>query len=167
MKDPNTNTTAGGYKYSRMRTVIMKAADTIVTNAFGSGHVLAICPIYYSPSSETASGLANTWAWFIDDDWSSYTRKSICDLPNETQIYGQQIWGRGSAYINVGYEVGIDKYQFSAFARHRALAQNRSAWWLRSVYSASYAAFASAYGYAYIAGTASAAGVRPRFLLVG
>lgn len=167
MEYPNTNTTAGGYKYSRMRTVIMKAADTIVTNAFGSGHVLAICPIYHNPSSETASGLANAWAWFTDDDWSSYTRKSICDLPNETQIYGQQIWGRGSAYTNVGYEVGIDKYQFSAFARHRALAQNRSNWWLRSVSSASNAARVYYTGVVDDSGTAYALGVRPRFLLVG
>lgn len=167
MENPNTHTTAGGYKYSRMRTIIMKAADTIVTNAFGSAHVKAITPLYYNPSSETASGLANGWAWFGDDDWSSLNRKSICDLPNETQIYGQQVWGRGSAYTNVGYEIGTDKYQFAAFSKSRALAQNRSNWWLRSVSSAALAAFVDGTGDASNAGAAYALGVRPRFLLVG
>lgn len=167
MADPNTNTTAGGYKYSRMRTVIMKAADTIVTNAFGTAHVKAITPLYYNPSSATASGLANGWAWYTDTDWSSATRKSICDLPNETQIYGQQVWGRGSAYTNVGYEIGIDKYQFAAFSKARSLAQNRSNWWLRSVRSSAYAAFVGYSGLADTDGSAYAFGVRPRFLLIG
>jgi len=74
MEEPNTNTTAGGYKYSRMRTIIMKAADTIVTNAFGVSHVKAITQLYYNPSSATASGLANGWSWFSDTDWSSANR---------------------------------------------------------------------------------------------
>lgn len=165
MEAPNTNTTAGGYKYSRMRTIIMKAADTIVTNAFGASHVKAITPLYYNPSSATASGLANGWSWFTDTDWSSANRQSICDLLNETQVYGQQVWGRGSAYTNVGYEIGIDKFQFSIF-KHRNFADFRGGWWLRSVYSASGVAFVYYYGYASFSGTSSAFGVRPRFLLI-
>ena len=68
MEEPNTHTTAGGYKYSRMRTVIMKAANTIVINAFGSAHVKPLSVLYYNPSSDTALGLANGWAWFADND---------------------------------------------------------------------------------------------------
>ena len=165
MEAPNTNTTAGGYKYSRMRTIIMKAADTIVTNAFGASHVKAITPLYYNPSSATASGLANGWSWFSDTDWSSANRQSICDLLNETQVYGQQVWGRGSAYTNVGYEIGIDKFQFSIF-KHRNFANTRGTWWLRSVYSASHAAIVAYSGDASSIGTSYARGVRPRFLLV-
>lgn len=166
MDAPNTNTTAGGYKYSRMRTVIMKAANTIVINAFGASHVKPITPLYYNPSSATASGLANSWAWYTDDDQSSLTCKSICDLPNETQVYGQQVWGRGSAYTNVGYEIGIDKWQFAIFALQRNFADIRANWWLRSVSSASSAAFVSSYGTAGSLGSAYALGARPRFILV-
>lgn len=166
MDAPNTNSTAGGYKYSRMRQVIMKAADTIVTNAFGSSHVKSITLLYPNPASATASGLASNWAWYTDTLWTSDIRQSICDLPNETQVYGQQVWGRGSAYTNVGYEIGIDKFQFAIFALQRNFADTRGDWWLRSVSSASHAAIVDYYGYANYYGTSNAIGVRPRFLLV-
>jgi len=80
-------------------------------------------------------------------------------------VYGQQVWGRGSAYTNVGYEIGIDKFQFSIF-KHRNFANTRGYWWLRSVHSASSAAFVLGTGYANGDGTSNANGVRPRFLLV-
>ena len=167
MENPNAHTTAGGYKFSRMRTVIMKAAETIIINAFGSSHVKPVSVLYYNPSDATASGLANGWAWYNDDDRTSVTCKSICDLPNETQVYGQQVWGRGSAYTNVGYEVGIDKFQFAIFALQRNFADTRANWWLRSVNSAADAANVYYYGNANASGSADAFGVRPRFLLVG
>ena len=166
MEAPNTNTTAGGYKYSRMRTVIMKAAETIVINAFGSSHVKEVNTLYPNPSSATDSGLASNWAWFNSADRTNVLCKSICDLPNETQVYGQQVWGRGSAYTNVGYEIGIDKFQFAIFALQRNFANTRGYWWLRSVTSASSAAFVNNNGYANYSGTSNAIGVRPRFLLV-
>lgn len=167
MENPNTHTTAGGYKYSRMRTVIMKAANTIVINAFGSDHVKPINPLYPNPASETASGLASNWTWFNNADQTNELCKSICDLPNETQVYGQQVWGRGSSYTNVGYEIGIDKFQFAIFALQRNFANIWANWWLRSVASAAVAACVSNYGTANNPGSANAFGVRPRFLLIG
>jgi len=80
-------------------------------------------------------------------------------------VYGQQVWGRGSAYTNVGYEIGIDKFQFSIF-KHRNFANTRGYWWLRSVTSASVAALVSCSGHASNYGTSNALGVQPRFLLV-
>lgn len=167
MDAPNTNSTNGGYKYSRMRTVVMKAANTIVVNAFGAAHVKPITVIYPNPSDASASGIASGWAWFDQDNQSNIMCKSICDLPNETQVYGQQVWGRGSAYTNVGYEIGTDKFQFAIFAFHRNFANYRGAWWLRSVGSASYAAGVFNGGDASSYGSAYAFGARPRFLLVG
>lgn len=167
MSDPNTHNTNGGYKYSRMRQVIMKAANTIVINAFGSSHVKPITVLYPNPSSETASGIASGWAWFTNDDQSAADAKSLCDLPNETQIYGQQVWGRGTVYTNMGYEVGTDKFQFAICALQRNFVDTRASWWLRSVASTSAAALVGNFGYAASDGTASAPGVRPRFLLVG
>lgn len=167
MEAPNTSTTAGGYKYSRMRQIIMKAADTIVTDAFGAAHLKTIQPLYPNPASSTASGLASNWTWFTDSLWTSDTRMSICDLPNEIQAYGQQVWGRGSSYTNTGYEIGIDKFQFAIFALQRNFANTRADWWLRSVASASYAAGVSYTGTAYPLGASYAHGVRPRFVLIG
>ena len=167
MAAPNTSTTAGGYKYSRMRQIIMKAADTIVVNAFGSAHIKPIPVLYPNPANAEASGLASNWTWFKDTDWASDLRRSICDLPNETQIYGQQVWGLGNAYKQVGYEIGADKWQFALFKSNRARANIRANWWLRSVSSSTAAAFVSYYGYAYYDSSTYANGVRPRFLLFG
>ena len=164
---PNANSTNGGYKFSRMRTIIMKAADTIVVNAFGASHVKPITVLYYNPSDASASGLASGWTWFDKDDWSDPLRKSICDLPNETQIFGQQVWGRGSAYTNVAFEIGVDKFQFALCGLQKNFVNNRAAYWLRSVASAGYAARVFSDGPASAYGSAIAIGVRPRFLLVG
>ena len=165
LEAPNTNTTAGGYKFSRMRQIIMRAADTIVVNAFGSAHIKPITVWYPNPASASDSGLASNAAWFANDDWEEADRKSICDLPNETQIYGQQVWGMGSAYTSVGYEVGVDKWQFSLFRVNHSKANTRAAWWLRSVSSATFAASVYGYGSAHSTGSSHACGVRPRFLL--
>lgn len=161
-----TNSTNGGYKFSRMRTVIMKAANTIITNAFGANHVLPITELYPNPSSANDSGLASGWAW-VDGAQTDINAKSICDLCNETMVYGQQVWSRGSAYTSVGYEVGVEKFQLSIFALDRGFANNRASWWLRSVSSASHAAAVSVYGYANDNGASDTFAVRPRFLLVG
>ena len=158
---PNTHTTAGGYKYSRMRQVIMKAADTIVRSAFGADHVKAIDVIYPNPVDSAASGTISSWAWFKNTDWNDDLRMSICDLPNEVQIYGTM------AFALRGYEVGIDKWQFSLFRYDRRRANIRSAWWLRSVASATAACDVTTAGYATHTGSSSAYGVRPRFVLVG
>lgn len=166
MAAPNDHTTNGGYKYSRMRTVIMKAADTIVVNAFGAAHIQKVIPIYPNPASESDSAFTG-WTWFNVDDWSDPNRMSICDLMNETQVYGQQVWGQWNSYNNVGYEIGIDKFQFALFARHRNSVNIRASWWLRSVNSATNAANVYSGGYANNTGSATALAVRPRFLLVG
>ena len=166
MSDPNTNTTNGGYKYSRMRTVIMKAANTIVINAFGAEHVKPLGVIYPNPASETATAFTS-WAWFTNADQSNIMSQSICDLPNETQVYGSQVWGLWNNYSGVGYEVGCDKWQFAIFRLQRNFGSYRDFWWLRSVASASAAARVGNDGHATSNGAASAFGVRPRFVLVG
>ena len=167
MEAPNTSTTAGGYKYSRMRTVIMKACETLVITDFGSTHVKPIAVYYPDPADATASGIASNWADFNQDDRSNILCKSICDLMNETQVYGQQVWGQGSDYQKVPYEIGIDKFQFAIFALQRDFANIRAYWWLRSVSSATYVARVSDSGLAYRYDSAYTFRVRPRFLLVG
>ena len=165
MEAPNANSTAGGYKFSRMRRVILRAADTIVINAFGTDHVWPLVALYPNPADANADGLASNIIWFKNNDWTAPDRKSICDLPNEVQIYGYPVWGRGIDYINAGHEIGLDKWQFSFFRYNRNFANIRDNWWLRSVATASTAAYVSSSGSANNDGAASANGVRPRFLL--
>lgn len=152
-----SHTTAGGYIGSRMRTVIMPACDNKVKSAFGASYVHAVSELYPSSFASTTDGRAAGWAWTSTD--------LICDLCNETMVYGCQVWGQGSAFGNMGYEVGIDKWQLAIFRLYPQFANIRSDWWLRSVHSASAAAIVGRAGYADDHGAAAAYGVRPRFLL--
>ena len=87
---PEDHTTNGGYKYSRMRTIIMKAANTIVNNLFPS-HVEPICALYPNIESATADGQHPYSMWFANNDQNDIGAISICDLPNETMVFGKQI----------------------------------------------------------------------------
>lgn len=150
-----TNTTSGGYIASRMRTVIMPACDTKVKAAFGSSYVKTISELY--PNGHDAStGGATGWAWTSTD--------LACDLCNETMLYGAQVWSISNDG-RPGYEVGIDKWQLAIFRLYPAFANIRANWWLRSVRSATSAAYVTNYGIADLRGASSARGVRPRFLV--
>ena len=150
-----TNITSGGYIASRMRTVIMPACDTKVKAAFGSSYVKTISELY--PNGHDAStGRATGWAWTSTD--------LACDLCNETMVYGAQVWSIGNDG-QPGYEVGIDKWQLAIFRLYPAFANIRANWWLRSVYSATNAAYVNNSGAANATGASSARGVRPRFLV--
>ena len=150
-----TNTTAGGYIGSRMRTVIMPACDTKVKAAFGAANVHAISELYPNSFSSASDGRAKGWDWTTTD--------LICDLCNETMVYGHQVWGKGET--EEGWEVGIDKWQLAIFALNPHFANRRAHWWLRSVRSAAIAANVTNTGTANTGGAANAHGVRPRFIL--
>lgn len=162
----SANSTNGGYKYSSMRRIVMKAANTVVINAFEAAHVLPITELYPDPSDANASGVASNWAWYTDNQ-DLIKAKSICDLCNETMVVGQQVWGRGSNYTIMGYEIGMDKYQLSIFKLDRSFANIRVHWWLRSVGSTTNTALITNTGELTGGGAANAFAVRPRFLLVG
>lgn len=152
-----SHSTAGGYIGSRMRTVIMPACDTKVKAAFGASNVHAISEIYPNAFASSSDGRAAGWAWTTTD--------LVCDLLNETMVYGHQVWSQGSAFGNMAYEVGIDKWQLAIFALDPGFANIRANWWLRSVYSSTNAAIVGNNGHASYDGAANAYGVRPRFLL--
>ena len=153
-----SDTTAGGYIGSHIRTVVMPACDAKVKAAFGASNVHAISELYPNSFASSTDGRASGWAYASTD--------LVCDLLNETMVYGHQVWGKGSAFDKEGYEVGIDKWQLAIFALDPGFANIRADWWLRSVCSAAGAAsvysYGSAYNYAY---AAYGLGVRPRFLL--
>ena len=151
MAAPNTNKTYDVlYTSSRIRTVVLPVADTLVKNAFGSSHCLAVSELFPT-SYNSSTGLATGWGWSVDD--------RVCDLCNENMVYGSYAWGASQ------YEVGLDKNQLSIFRLYPRFLNIRAAWWLRSVYSATSVALVGNTGYAGGAGSSSVVGVRPRFCI--
>ena len=117
-----TNTTAGAYAGSLMRTQNLNNARTIAQNAFGSH--LANHRILLTSSAD-ASGPSG-WAWYDSDG---------VELPNEVQIYGARAWGSALK----AFDVGTQKYQFPLLALAPQFVSTRQSYWLQDVssYSAS------------------------------
>ena len=153
-----TDSTAGGYIGSHIRTVVMPACDNRVKADFGSNHILTISELYPNSFASSTDGRANGWAWTSTD--------YACDLPNETMVYGSQVWGLGNNNTSPYWEVGIDKYQLAIMGLDESFVHNRGFyWWLRSVSSASYVAYVSDNGGASYGAAACSLGVRPRFCI--
>lgn len=146
-----TNTTAGGYAGSLMRTQNLNSARTIAQNAFGShlvNHRILLA------SSVDSSG-PSSWAWYDSDG---------VELPNEVQIYGTRVWGSALK----GFDVGTQKHQFPLMALAPQFVNTRQNYWLRDVSSSSissYFAHVSYYGYAASYLASSSFGVRPSVTL--
>ena len=146
-----TDTTAGAYGGSLMRTQNLNNARTIAQNAFGSrlaNHRIRLA------NTVDASGPSN-WSWYDSDG---------VELPNEVQIYGTRVWGSALS----GYDVATQKQQFPLLALAPQFVSTRQSYWLQDVSSSSISrSFASVYGDGY-AGSYFASysiGVRPSVAL--
>ena len=115
-----TNTTAGAYHGSLMRTQNLNSARTIAQNAFGSH--LANRRILLTNAVD-ASGPSN-WDW----DW--YDSNGV-ELPNEVQIYGTRAWGSALK----GFDVATQKQQFPLLALAPQFVNIRQSYWLQDVSS--------------------------------
>lgn len=146
-----TNTTAGAYAGSLMRTQNLNNARTIAQNAFGSH--LANHRILLANSVDN-SGPSN-WAWYDSDG---------VELPTEVQIYGTRVWGSALK----GWDVATQKQQFPLLALAPQFVNIRQDYWLQDVSSLSVSSdFADVYydgiaGYCY---ASSSRGVRPSVAL--
>ena len=147
-----TDTTAGAYHGSLMRTQNLNSARTIAQNAFGShlaNHRIVLA------NAVDSSG-PNNWAWYDSDG---------VELPNEVQIYGTRVWGSALR----GYGVATQKQQFPLLALAPQFVNTRQGYWLQDVSSASvssYFAAVSAVGRADNGNaSASSIGVRPSVTL--
>jgi len=146
-----TNTTAGAYAGSLMRTQNLNNARTIAQNAFGSH--LANHKIYLANAVD-ASGPSG-WAWYDSDG---------VELPNEVQIYGTRIWGPALK----GFDVATQKQQFPLMTLAPQFVNIRQTYWLQDVSSASvssYFALAHYQGIANYNYASSSLGVRPSVTL--
>lgn len=145
----DSNTTAGGYVASKIRAYIKSSGgpqDQIIGD-FGSDHVLSYRAIY--PSAYDSNGKATGGAW-VD---------ARSELLNETQVYGHQVWSQNP------YEDGIDKFQLAIFRLMPSFMNIRADQWLRSVNSATNAAYVNSFGYATAAGAGYSFRVRPLSLI--
>ena len=146
-----TNTTAGGYANSLMRTQNLNNARTIARNAFGShlaNHRILLA------NAVDAAGPSN-WTFFDSDG---------VELPNEVQIYGARIWGSSLK----GYDAGTQKQQFPLMLFAPQFANIKSTYWLQDISSNSVSSnFARvAYGgYAVYDNASVTGGVRPAVTL--
>ena len=146
-----TDTTAGAYHGSLMRTQNLNSARTIAQNAFGShlaNHRIVLA------NTVDASG-PSSWGWYDSDG---------VELPNEVQIYGTRIWGS----VLKGFDVGTQKQQFPLLALAPQFVNTRQTYWLQDVSSNSVSSsFAGVNGHGCAdAGYASfSLGVRPSVTL--
>ena len=142
----DTDTTDGGYVGSKMRTVGLAQAKSMISSAFG-GHVVThrkyLC-------NAVADGQASAGAW-VD---------SNVELMNEAMVYGGVINGHATYGL---YNIGIEKSQLPLFRHRHDLIGIRSAWWLRDVCAASLFARVCSDGTASRYSASSAFGVRPAF----
>ena len=113
-----TNTTAGAYLGSLMRTQNLNNARTIAQNAFGSR--LANHRIVLANSVDTSG--PNNWSWYDSDG---------VELPNEVQIYGTRVWGSALK----GFDVATQKQQFPLMALAPQFVNIRQNYWLQDVSS--------------------------------
>lgn len=146
-----TDTTAGAYAGSLMRTQNLNSARTIAQNAFGSH--LANHRILLANSVDNSG--PNSWAWYNSDG---------VELPNEVQIYGTRVWGSALK----GFDVATQKQQFPLMALAPQFVNTRQTYWLQDVSSDSVSRnFADVRSLGLAGnGTASASfGVRPSFTL--
>ena len=119
-----TNTTAGAYYGSLMRTQNLNNARTIAQNAFGShlaNHRIVLA------NSVDSSG-PNDWAWYDSDG---------VELPNEVQIYGTRVWGSALK----GFDVATQKQQFPLMAFAPQFVNTRQTYWLQDVSSYSVSSY--------------------------
>ena len=115
-----TNTTAGAYAGSLMRTQNLNSARTLAQNAFGSH--LANHRILLANSVDNSG--PNNWAWYDSDG---------VELPNEVQIYGTRVWGSALK----GWDVATQKQQFPLLALAPQFVNTRQTYWLQDVSSTS------------------------------
>ena len=139
---------AGLYKQSHIYVDVLPAAQRKIEALIGASHLLKCSKLL--PSAVSSSGIASNWAWTS----SSSTLK--IDLPNETQVHGQQIWA-GSRQ----YEIGSDKSQLAIFRLNPQFTCTRESWWLRTVVNSASVAYINDYGGALYLSAGYAIGLRP------
>lgn len=147
----DTNTTAGGYGGSKLRTSGLDTAKATISSAFGADHILSHRQLL---TNVVSSGASSGWAWY----------DSQIDLMNEHMAYGAYAWGGG---VQNGYDTGVGKSQLPLFRARPDLISNGEGWWLRDVRSTIDFSAVNGKGHADYYGASANIGVRPAFSIIG
>ena len=147
-----TDTTAGGYVGSKMYTEGLTQAKTIISNAFGTDHILSHRQYL---SNAVTNGKPSGGAWY----------NSTVELMTEQNVYGGRIFGVSNDGSTIPNLLTIDKSQFPLFVHDPSMISNRQWFWLRDVVSAARFAGASGSGVADYGPPTSSGGVRPAFAI--
>lgn len=154
----DSNTSAGGYKGSKMYTTYLTPYKTVITNDFGSNHLL-------NHRSWLTKTVTNGYA--SDGEWTD----SKIELMNEAMVYGGQFFNNILHGTNTPTSYTIDKSQLALFRLDKSYqiafndGNSRQWYWLRDVWSASGFCGVYIYGSCYCSHSSSSGGVRPCFLI--
>ena len=144
------NPVTGAYVGSDMYKTNLAQAKTIVSNAFGSAHILNHRE-YLKNAVNGAYESAGAWY------------DSTVELMTEQMVYGGKIFANALQAGNWAAQHTIDKSQLPLFALEPSRICNRAHWWLRDVASLSGFAFVRADGVADANLSSYPLGVRPAF----
>lgn len=138
----DTNTTAGGFKGSKMwQSTIPNKILPDITTAFGS-HLLTYREYI---SNAVTEGVPSGGEW-VDTTYNIF---------NEAMYYGTIVNGANSGGGGL-YNTGCSKNQIALFKLDQSSMNRRSNIWLRDVVSATVFAFVNSYGYASRTGASDA-----------
>jgi hypothetical protein len=151
----STNTTAGGYVGSDLKTgandnTALATAKNIITTAFGSAHILTHREFF---ANAVANGKPSAGAWYDSD----------IDLMNENMVYGTNIFSPHSDGSAIPSAFTIDKTQIKLFAERPDLITTRGHWQLRDVVSNTTFASVGTQGDAGYSYASNSIGIRPAF----
>lgn len=145
-----TDTTAGGYVGSDLYKTGLDKAKTLVTAAFGSGHILTKRNYLHNA---VTNGMPSGGAWY----------DSTVELMTEENVYGNKQWANSYRGDVSGVDMAeVDKSQYPGFAVAPSLQTVSRQWyWLRDVVNASFFAHAFGDGYSGCLAASPVSGVRP------
>lgn len=149
------NLTNGGYVKSKMYTLGLEQAKTIIKEAFGEANILTHREYL---TNATTDGYASAGAWF----------DSQVELMNENMVYGSAVLRpQNSLGATIPNSFTIDKSILPLFQFRPDLISNRQWYWLRDVVNSTDFAFVSDRGEASSQDSNIKAGVRPVFGIKG
>lgn len=144
----DTNTTEGGYKGCKMRTIGLNIAKATATSAFGSDHILSHRELL---TNAVSNGRPSGAAWY----------DCTVELMNAAMVYGHFLFLPWNDGVNIPTNYTISKGQLPMFFFRHDLIGNLENWWLRDIVSDLHFARVANDGSAIYNGASNARGVRP------
>lgn len=145
----DTNTTAGGYSGSKMRTTGLQQAKTTIQSIFGA-HLLEHRQLL---TNQAFDNKASGWTW----------TDSTVELLSEVMVYGTCIFGASTLGGAGGFNVGAGACQLPLFAFNPRAINIRQTYWLRDVASGTEFATVASDGVPMLNSASVTQGVRPVF----